>query len=66
MKRSEGFSSQTIWVSGGAKPVKEVVMSKQRKKEVELNKKIALYEAALKEEDLERKTRIKAENLHIR
>lgn len=60
MKRSEGFSSQTIWVLGGAKPIKEVVMSKKRKKEVELNKKLVLYEAALKEEDLERKARIKA------
>lgn len=57
MKRREGFPSSTIWVSGGANPVREVVMSNKRKREVERNKKIAQYEAALKEEELERKLR---------
>ena len=57
MARSEGFPSQTVWLSGGAKPVKENVMSKKRKREVERNKKLVQYEKALQEEAKEKKAR---------
>lgn len=61
MRRSEGFPSQTIWISGGAKPKVHNIPSKNRKLEIERNKKIALYEKALLEEADEKRARIKAE-----